>query len=312
MSNLPFLKEFLLYMKENNYSEESVYNYKRDLETFKNFLGKEGVQFQEINKTIINNYKHYLVSPKRKTAKKKKISQALSASSINRILSGLRAYLKYLINLGYSSPISPETIKLIRVKRRQLQNIKLKDQIELIEAPTKFEKNQVVALRNRAMLETIFSTGIRISELINLKLNQIDKSGRILLQGTGGKKRFAYLTPRGQTHIKSYLRVRGETFSPYLFVPYRGKNFSKKDKKISPNYLQEKIKEYRELLGISVPISAHSLRHAFITYLVEESENPPAIQVLRSHESLDTTTRYVHASDRYAEKTHREYHPLKE
>ena len=72
-----------------------------------------------------------------------------------------------------------------------------------------------------------------------------------------------------------------------------------------------KIKRYRELLGISIPTSAHSLRHGFATYLAEQGANPAAIQVLLGHESLETTSRYVHASDRYAETTHREFHPLK-
>jgi len=73
-----------------------------------------------------------------------------------------------------------------------------------------------------------------------------------------------------------------------------------------------KIKKYRELLGINVPTSAHSLRHGFATYLAEKGANPAAIQILLGHESLDTTTRYVHASDKYAERTHKEFHPLKD
>jgi site-specific recombinase XerD len=72
-----------------------------------------------------------------------------------------------------------------------------------------------------------------------------------------------------------------------------------------------KIKWYREYLGMSIKTSAHSLRHGFATYLAEQGANPAAIQVLLGHESLETTTRYVHASDRYAETTHRDFHPLK-
>jgi integrase/recombinase XerD len=91
----------------------------------------------------------------------------------------------------------------------------------------------------------------------------------------------------------------------------RGRNASDKNNHISTNYLQMKIKQYREMLGINVPTSAHSLRHGFATYLVEQGANPAAIQVLLGHESLETTTRYVHASDRYAEDTHKKFHPLK-
>ena len=98
---------------------------------------------------------------------------------------------------------------------------------------------------------------------------------------------------------------------PALFIPYRGRNVGRLKARISPNYVQMKVKQYRERLGINVPTSPHSFRHGFATYLAEKGANPAAIQILLGHESLQTTTRYVHASDRYAEKTHRRFHPLK-
>ena len=174
-----------------------------------------------------------------------------------------------------------------------------------------FEKNKLVALRNRAALETLFASGMRISELISLKVNQLDKTGRIFIQGKGKKQRFVYLTDRAKKHIDNYLKERADD-SPFLFIPGRGLNATDKNKHISPNYLQMKIKKYRELLNINVPTSAHSLRHGFATYLAEQGANPAAIQILLGHESLDTTTRYVHASDKYAENSHKKFHPLKD
>ena len=112
--------------------------------------------------------------------------------------------------------------------------------------------------------------------------------------------------------MNQYLRVRENAYSDYLFVPYRGLNHKNKDKRISNNYLQAKIKRYRELLDINIPLSAHSLRHGFATYLAESGANAAAIQTLLGHESLDTTTRYVQPSDKFAEKSHEKYHPLKE
>ncbi|OHA34471.1 MAG: hypothetical protein A2928_03445 [Candidatus Taylorbacteria bacterium RIFCSPLOWO2_01_FULL_45_15b] len=152
---------------------------------------------------------------------------------------------------------------------------------------------------------------MRISELINLKRVQIDATGRVFIRGKGKKQRFIYLTERAKKHIENYLSARDDD-STYLFVPEKGQNAMKKDKKISANYLQMKIKKYRELLGMNVPTSAHSLRHGFATYLAEQGANPAAIQILLGHESLDTTTKYVHASDKYAEDTHKKFHPLSE
>ena len=96
-----------------------------------------------------------------------------------------------------------------------------------------------------------------------------------------------------------------------MFISLRGANAGKNTNRVSPNYLQMKIKEYKEKLRIIVPTSAHSLRHGFATYLAESGANPAAIQILLGHESLDTTTRYVHASDKFAEETHHKFHPVK-
>ena len=309
---LPHLDDFLLHLQTDNYSGETIYNYERDLEVFRDFLEEINTEFEKIDKKTILNYKAYLTSRDRKTPKNQKGKKKLVSYSINRMLSSLRSYLKYLIDMDYKPVISPDAVKLVRTERKHPQVAEFKELVKLIESPSKLERNKIIALRNRAMLEMLFSTGMRISELVNLKKTQIDKTGRIFIMGKGKKERFVYLTPRAQKHLNNYLEVRGETDSPYLFIPYRGKNAQKDKKRISPNYLQEKIKRYRELLGINVPISAHSLRHGFATYLAEQGANPAAIQILLGHESLDTTTRYVHASDRYAEKTHRKFHPLKE
>ncbi len=309
---LPYFDDFLLNLQTNHFSEETIYNYKRDLEVFEGFLQELRLEFSNIDKKTILNYKAYLVSRDRKTANKHLGEKKLSSYSVNRMLSSLRSYLKFLIDMDYRTPVSPEMIKLVKTERKHPRVSEFEEIVKLIESPTRFEKNKIIALRNRAMLETLFSTGMRISELVNLKITQIDKSGRVFIRGKGKKERFVYLTPRAQTHIKKYLTFRGIDTSPYLFIPYRGKNITNKNKKISTNYLQEKIKKYRELLGLNIPLSAHSIRHAFATYLAEQGANPAAIQILLGHESLETTTRYVHASDRYAEKIHRKYHPLQE
>ncbi|KPJ54627.1 hypothetical protein AMJ47_03985 [Parcubacteria bacterium DG_72] len=309
---LPHIDEFLLDLQTNNYSEETLYNYERDLKIFKNFLNESGINFDKIDKKSILNYKAYLLSIDRKTAQnKEKSKKKLSGFSINRNLSALRSYLKFLIKTDYNAPISPTSIELVKTIKKHPRISDFEDIVRLIESPSRFEKNKSIAARNRAMLEILFSTGMRISELLNLKKEQIDKTGRIFIRGKGRKERFVYLTPRAQEYLNKYLEMRGIKDSPYLFLPFKGKNINNKDRKISPNYLQEKVKKYRELLGLNVPLSCHSIRHAFATYLAESGANPAAIQILLGHESLDTTTRYVNASDKYAEKTHRRYHPLK-
>ena len=309
---LPHIDDFLLNLQTNNYSEETIYSYERDLDVFRNFLDEASISFANVDKKAILNYKAYLTSRDRKTAKNVEPQKKLSSFSINRMLSAFRAYLNYLIDMDYDVPVTPQVIKLVKTEKKYPRVSEMDEVIKLIESPTGFEKDKTVALRNRAMLETLFATGMRISELINLKMNQIDKKGRIFIMGKGKKERFVYLTPRAEKHIDSYMEVRGDIDSPYLFIPYRGRGIHKKDKKLSPNYLEYKIKRYRELLGLNVPISAHGIRRAFATYLAESGASPVAIQLLLGHESLDTTTRYVRASHKYAEQSHKKFHPLKE
>jgi site-specific recombinase XerD len=308
--HLPKLDDFLLNLRASNFSPKTVYNYERDLATFEQFLVDDIKQpFDKLTKTDLIRFKAYLTSDDRKTAGNKISEGRLGSFSINRILSTLRSYITFLEDMDGKPPISPSAIKFIKTEKKHARVPEFEEIIKLIEAPQRFEDDQQVALRNRALLETLFATGMRISELLSLKVNQIDKTGRIYIMGKGKKQRFVYLTPRALGHIANYLQARNSV-SEMLFVPYRGSNNQEKNKKLSTNYLQWKIKRYRELLDINIPISAHTLRHAFATFLAEKGANPAAIQILLGHESLDTTTRYVHASDRYAEKTHHDFHPL--
>lgn len=309
---LPGIDDFLLHIQANNYSHETLYNYERDLDTFAYFLQTEmrGLTFDKITKKTIEQFKAYLNSPTRRTAEGHESEVKLKSGSINRHLTSLRRYLNFLIDIDESVPVPPNSIKLLRMGKQHSQIAEFEEMIKLIECPTAVERVEFVKKRNRAMLETLFASGMRISELISLRRNQLDHTGKIFVEGKGRKRRFIYLTPRAEGYIRDYLKLRDDD-NPFIFVAERGLNAANKNKHISPNYVQMKIKWYREYLGMSIKTSAHSLRHGFATYLAEQGANPAAIQVLLGHESLETTTRYVHASDRYAEETHNKFHPLK-
>lgn len=339
---LPFKEDFLLELQNNNYSMETVYNYRRDLAVFEAFLNIYRVDFSSLNKRWITHYKGFLRSPDYlqriiqwwQTNKNsvdsyekkffgniyesfsvnhsdRESNQPLASRSINRMLSSLRTYLKYLVDfeLIEKMPITSDSIKLIKVEKKKSQVADLSDLIRLIEFPSYYEKNPLIASRNRAMLELLFSSGLRISELVKLNKEDLNDEGKIYIQGKGKKQRFIYITPRAMFFINEYLKLRNDD-SPALFAPTRGGRNGKVGKRISTNYLQERIARYRRLLGIVVPTSAHSFRHGFATYLAEEGASPAAIQILLGHESLHTTDKYVHASDKFAEDTHRRYHPL--
>jgi len=309
---LPSFDDFLLNLQTKNLSEETVYNYERDLKTFEDFLNEINTPFDKVDKKIILHYKAYLTSRDRKTPKLALGKKRLASYSINRMLSALRSYLKFLTNLDYPVPVPPNAIELMKTEKKLSKVGEFEEILKLLDAPLKFEKNKNVAIRNKAILETLFSTGARISELVNIKLTDVDNNGRIFIKGKGKKERFVYLTPRAQKYLKEYLKIRENSDSPYLFIPFKGKNVNLKAKKISTNYLEDRIKKYRELLGLNVPITPHGFRRAFATYLAEKGASVAAIQILLGHESLDTTTRYVRASQRFAEEIFKKYHPLKD
>ncbi len=346
--HLQYKEEFLLDLLNNNYSKETIENYERDLTLLEAFLSTEGIEFEKLDKTTVSQFKGFLREgrhlmalkefrgsktldgqddPKesRSNAPKKNSGKlgALDSRSINRILSSLRSFLTFMINFDYKVPVPPEAVTLIKTERKVSQVGELEELIKLIEAPEEFEKKKKVRFRNRAMLEVLFSTGMRISELTNLNREHINlkgtseeiKDAKIYILGKGKKQRFVYLTERAKIYLERYMKIRDDSL-PALFIPYRGSRMATGQDdpykiRVSTNYLQAKIVEYRNRLGIIAPTSAHSLRHGFATYLAEQGANPAAIQHLLGHESLQTTTRYVHASDKFAEETHQKFHPLK-
>jgi integrase/recombinase XerC len=310
-NTLPNKEDFLLYLKAQNYSQETIYNYERDLKQLELFLVSENIEFSKAGKQTFIQYKAYLTSRDRKLPATEIIATSkLDAKSINRNLSSVRNYIKYLIDMDIAVPVPPDAIKMVKTDKKHGQVAELDELLKLVESPTKLESDEIIGCRNRAILEVLLSTDMRISEVVSLNKSQLDGSGRLFIKGKGKKERFAYLTDRATGWLESYLKIR-EDGSPAMFIALRGRNSKKSTARISTNYIQMKIKQYREKLRINVPTSAHSLRHGFATYLAESGANPAAIQVLLGHESLETTTRYVHASDRFAEETHKKFHPAK-
>src|SRR3990172_3761693 len=155
---LPYFDDFLLFL----------YNYERDLRMLINFATEEKLRFEDLNKQIINRFKAYLISRDRKqpstglTAVRK-----LEPRSVNRVLSATRTYLRYLIDIDKPVPIPPDAIKMVKTDKKHPQVAELSELIKLIESPVRLEKDELVGIRNRAMLEVLLSSGLRISGLVS-------------------------------------------------------------------------------------------------------------------------------------------------
>lgn len=309
-SHLDLIDDFYLFLQTNNYSPATLYHYKNDLAIFNNFLKSRNLKIKDLDKRSVFEFKAYLSSNERETAMTHiKSARKLSSASINRCLSAIRAYLRFLIDQDYSSPVVPDQFKMVKRERSHPNVAEFNDLVSLIEAPSRLEQDPIIAARNRAILEVLFATGMRISELVSLNRRDLNIEGKIFITGKGRKQRFVYLTERAQQYMDQYLSLRNDN-QQALFIPTKTRSKDKLSSRLTPRYVQERLKTYREKLRINLPTTPHSFRHGFATYLAEEGASPAAIQILLGHESLNTTTRYVNASDKFAQETHRKFHPL--
>ncbi|MBI3109897.1 tyrosine-type recombinase/integrase [Candidatus Daviesbacteria bacterium] len=310
VSCLDLLDDFYLFLQTNNYSPATLYHYKNDLAIFDNFLKSRNLKVVDLDKRSIFEFKAYLASNQRETATTHQESaRRLSSASINRCLSAVRAYLRFLIDQDYKIPVVPDQFKMVKRERSHPNVAEFNDLVALIESPSRLEQDPLISARNRAILEVLFATGMRISELVNLNRRDLNIEGKIFITGKGRKQRFVYLTERAQSFLDQYLVLRKDN-QQALFIPTKTRSKDKLSSRLTPRYIQERLKIYREKLRINLPTTPHSFRHGFATYLAEEGASPAAIQILLGHESLNTTTRYVNASDRFAQETHRKFHPL--
>ncbi|MCD4756420.1 tyrosine-type recombinase/integrase [bacterium] len=327
----------------------------------KEFLTKEGKDLEKYREDFLEDIYRKVYGSlgilERPQNSRSRTDGGLDEKSINRMLSAFRSYLKYQIGMDRDIPFPPDAVSLIRTKKRVKKVASIQELISLIESPMEFEKSEKVALRNRTMLEMLFASGMRISELIGLDLEKVSTDGKMYILGKGGKERAVFLTSRSMDWLNKYLKVRlehaftdrekedspgevdrlfadlkgGDDSRRYIrlieeyrrnrflerfnsqavFIPFHGQSTRKKECRLSTNYFQERIADYRRRLGIQIPTSAHSLRHGFATYMAENGANAAVLQVLLGHESLDTTTRYVHASEKFARESVSKFHPLK-
>ncbi len=309
---LPHIDDFLASLQASHYSPLTVRNYKGYLEVFSRFLHESHIPFDRINKQTITSYKAYLASRGGKTAKPGNHSDKQPAPcTINYKLIGLRVYLRYLIGIDYPCPLAPEAVENLKAAPKRPQVPDFKDLIRLIEAPS--PGANIMELRDKAILEILFNTGLRVSELVSLNRDQVHLERKQLgLKGKGNKIRILFLSGTVAQWIGCYMQSRRDHFEP-LFIRHSGKIDSRRSgekMRLTPRSIQRIVTRYAERCGLPIKATPQTLRHCFATYLIEEAANPVPLQVLFSHESLDGITRYVHTSDEYTEETPSTYHPI--
>lgn len=308
---LPHIDDFLQDLRANNYSVNTVRNYEQYLAAFGRFLDENDIPFDKISKQTVVSYKAYLASGGRNRATLgNDIETQLAPCTINYKLAGLRVYLRYLIDIDYPCPLAPETVKNLKALPKRPQLPQFEDLVRLIETP-RHDAN-IIERRDKAILETLFNTGLKVSELVSLNREQVDlERKRLDLKGKGEKMRTVFLSDTTVRWIGYYLQSRRDHFHP-LFIRYSGSVDARKSgegMRLTVRSIQNIVGGYARRCGLAITATPETLRHCFATYVVGQGANPVPVRVLFGHESSNTT-RYVHASDKYAQETHRKYHPL--
>lgn len=301
MADLGALKtQFLEYLEiEKGRSVKTVENYDRYLTRF--LAHTKIAAPNALTETSVREFRLWLNRQKGTSGDMKKKTQ-------NYYLIALRAFLKYLRKLGIES-LSPEKIELAKVGGRDLDLITADELDRLLKAPSAAlakEKNpdkQLIFRRDKAILELLFSTGLRVSELCSLATDIDLSRDEFSVRGKGEKVRVVFFSQTSKDAVREYLKARKD-LDDALFVDGRPKKLHR----ITPRDVQRHIKRYASLAGITKKVTPHVLRHTFATDLLQNGADLRAVQALLGHANIATTQVYTHVTDKHLQEVHKAFH----
>jgi len=294
---------------DRNLSQNTIKMYDFYLHDFvdwaKSQLGKAHLTLGDLNIELVKKYR---VNLNRRISHK--TNQEFKRSTQNVFLIALRAFLKYLVIEEGLEIMPPEQIILGKSDER-IPKVLNEEQLDRLLNVQNL--NKLSGVRDKAILEVLFSTGLRVSELIYLNIDDINiNSGEFTVIGKGRKVRTVYLSPGAQSWLKRYLATRQDNFKP-LFIRYSGKRMKSQDfegesLRLTPRSVQRLVKKYTVRAGVSVDATPHTFRHTYATGLLKEGADLRSVQELLGHSNVSTTQIYTHVTNRQLKETHRKYH----
>ncbi|OGE80559.1 MAG: hypothetical protein A2660_00145 [Candidatus Doudnabacteria bacterium RIFCSPHIGHO2_01_FULL_45_18] len=301
--------QFLEYLEvERNRSRLTLRNYDHYLKRFVEFCAKQGVTDpSDVDLELVRSFRLHLNRLLQKEKNLKIITQ-------NYHLIALRSFLKYLAKRDVKS-LAAEKIELPKTPARTVEFLDIEDVERLIKA-TDDEESKLTRLRDRAILETLFSTGLRISELVALKRDNLNlKRGEFAVRGKGDKMRLVFLSHRAIETINQYLKERQDN-SKALFIRHDAKesvekqleSMSEQMSGLTARSIQRVIKKYAKLAGIMKKITPHTLRHSFATDLLTNGADLRSVQELLGHSSISTTQIYTHLTNKRLRDVYENFH----
>lgn len=298
--------EFLEYLQvERNVSPLTIRNYRHYLDRFTNWLNESSgstLTPDKIDQDLVRRYRVYLTRvADREGLTLKRITQ-------NYHLIALRAYLKYLAKHDIKT-ISADKIDLGKAESRSLKFLNRDQLTRLLSQP---DVHTVQGLRDKAILELLFSTGLRVSELVKLNRDYIDlKTREIGIIGKGGRPRVVFISDSAAEWIRKYLSYRDDKYKP-LFVRYSGKKVSKDQGeegiRLTARSVQRAVEKYVKKAKLPIKITPHGIRHSFATDLLTAGADLRAIQEMLGHKNVSTTQIYTHVTNPQLKEIHKKFH----
>ena len=303
MTSLKQLKtQFLEYIEiEKGRSVKTVENYDHYLTRFFNFIKNDNPA--NITDNSVREFRLWL--NRQSTGNNRATGKTLSKKTQNYYLIALRAFLKYLARQEIKS-MPPERIELAKVGERNLDLITNAELKRLLESP---KGNDLKNLRDKAILELLFSTGLRVSELCSLTSDINLSSDELSLRGKGGKVRVVFISDNAKRAVRNYLFARKD-MSEALFVQ-TDPGDTKDVRSLSRRSVERIVKQHAVKSGISKKVTPHALRHLFATDLLSNGADLRSVQAMLGHANIGTTQIYTHVTDKHLRDIHKRFHNKK-
>ena len=298
------IEKYVRYLKNvRNSSPYTLRNYTKSLNFLVETMGSKA-HISDLNLNSIDDFQDFVFS---KTNRK---GQPLSSKTRNIYLIPIRSFLKFCIKRELDDPIlAPEKLELLKTNPSDVSGLSLEELALLRQTNT--AKNNLIALRDRAIVEMLFSTGLRISELCALNRENLNvKSGEFSVLGKGNKIRSVYLTQNCIELLESYLVARKDSFQPLFINAKQRRDESLKNgesRRLSRTAIEVMIRDRGRKAGITKPVTPHKLRHTFATSLLRNGADIRSVQELLGHASISTTQIYTHVANADLKKAHTKF-----
>jgi len=305
MEHMRFSKaktDFLEYLEiEQNRSQKTIANYDHYLTRLNDYAGDIAVT--DIDGELIRKWRLWL------NRLGTNVSDELGKSTQNYHLIALRSFLKFCSKRDIPA-LAPDKIELARTQRKQVTWLD-EDELERIFAQP--DQTKLAGMRDRAILELLFSSGLRVSELVNLDKDHINlKRREFMVRGKGQKDRPIFISAEAAEWLQKYLDARKDNTKP-LFIRFAGNkkvDLTGNFHRLTARSVQRLVAQYALLAGITKHVSPHTLRHSFATNLLMNGADLRSVQAMLGHSNISTTQIYTHVTDPHLKKVHEEFHHL--